>query len=695
MFTRALATTRLLTAMLLAVTLAACGGGGSSDSNSPAASSSSSGSGSQASGSVAFSSAAYPVAQGGGTVTLSVARSGGTGTATTVNYSSSDGTAVAGSNYTAASGTLQWSASDTSSKTISVAISNATPFSGTKTFSVTLSAATGAGIGSPSVATVTITGDAAAGTAGSFSLTSAAYTVSQGAGTFTATVDRTGGSTGAASVQYATADGTAEAGGDYTATSGTLTWASGDVAPKPILVPVSDAAAFSGSRTFTLTLSSPTGSATLTSPNSATVTISGTGGVATLASAPSDLVLANQGGPNDNDGTPSTELTNYQAIQWAAATAGSYPIDHYNIYRNGVAYATVSAPTQFQGYISGSTLTVTAVTSGTVIPGVRWSGSGVTTGTMINGQQSSGTQGGKGTYPLNISETVGSASSPVTFSAWVYIDTAATDSNDPNYNATVTAYAYAVSAVDNQAQEGPLTSQYAAYGYQSGYSNWGDSNFDYNGAVSTYNSTAGNPQGGLYDLKASFGGGGINPVADVPQAPEWDLNIGAFNYMTIDINPGSSANYQLFMSHISRLPPGDVYGWISVNDVFQYGPAPVANTWATYKIPLSALGIGSCTFTGSITGKTLTVTLIDSGPPIVDAGGFISGPGIPAGTYTTGYNQNGAIGTFTIAGPGITNSTSVPLETMSYQRLAFYKSTIQPSNGNTVAYINNFGWTQN
>ncbi len=694
MFTRALATTRLLTAMLLAVSLAACGGG-SSDSSSPAASSSSSGSGSQASGSVAFSSSAYPVAQGGGTVTLSVARSGGTGTAVTVNYSSSDGTAVAGSNYTAASGTLQWAASDTSSKTISVAISNATPFSGTKTFTVTLAAATGAGIGSPSVATVTITGDAAAGTAGSFSLTSAAYTVSQGAGTFTATVDRSGGSTGAVSVQYATADGTAEAGGDYTASSGTLSWASGDAAPKPILVPISDAAAFSGSRTFTLTLSSPTGSATLASPSSATVTISGTGGVATLASAPSDLVLANQGGANDNDDTSSNELSNYQAIQWTAATAGSYPIDHYNIYRNGVAYATVSTPTEFQGYVSGTTLTVTSVTSGTVLPGVRWSGSGVTTGTMIDGQQLSGTQGGKGTYPLNISETVGSASSPVTFSAWVYIDAAATDSNDPSYSTTVTAYDYAVSAVDNQAQEGPLTSQYAAYGYQSGYSNWHDSNFDYNGAVSTYDSTAGDPQGGLYDLKASFGGGGINPVADYPQAPEWDLNIGAFNYMTVDINPGSTANYQLFMSHISRLPPGDVYGWISVNDVFQYGPAPVANTWATYKIPLSALGIGSCTFTGSITGKTLTVTAIDSGPPIVDAGGFISGPGIPAGTYTTGYNQNGAIGTFTIAGPGITNSTSVPAETMSYQRLAFYKSTIQPSNGNVVTYFNNFGWTQN
>jgi hypothetical protein len=42
------------------------------------------------------------------------------------------------------------------------------------------------------------------------------------------TVTRGGGKTEAVTVDYATADGTAAAGTDYTAVSGTLTFASGD-----------------------------------------------------------------------------------------------------------------------------------------------------------------------------------------------------------------------------------------------------------------------------------------------------------------------------------------------------------------------------------------------------------------------------------------------------------------------------------
>jgi hypothetical protein len=319
----------------------------------------------------------------------------------------------------------------------------------------------------------------------------------------------------------------------------------------------------------------------------------------------------------------------------------------------------------------------------------------VAAGTMIDETQLSGTTGGVGTYQVNASQTVGSAGSPVTFTGWVFIDSAATGSNSPAYSTATTVYTYAVSAVDAQGNEGARTTQYAAYGYQNGYSNWEDTNYDYNGGESNYSSTAGDPQSGLYDLQANAsGGGGFNPVAGAPQAPFYDLEIGAFNYYTIQINPGSNTNFQLFLSHVSRLPPGDVYGWNSVANVFAYGPAPIANTWATYKVPLSALGIGRCTFTGSIKGTKLTVTAVDSGPAIVDAGGFITGPGIPAGTYTTGYNQNGAIGTFTIAGPGINSSTSVSSETMNYQRTSFYKSTIQPSN-NVTFYMNDFGWTVN
>ena len=63
---------------------------------------------------------------------------------------------------------------------------------------------------------------------------------------------------GTVTVDYATGDGTAEAGSDYTATSGTLTFASGETG-KTVSVPVLDDAHDEGSETLTLTLSNPSG----------------------------------------------------------------------------------------------------------------------------------------------------------------------------------------------------------------------------------------------------------------------------------------------------------------------------------------------------------------------------------------------------------------------------------------------------
>ena len=63
---------------------------------------------------------------------------------------------------------------------------------------------------------------------------------------------------GTVTVDYATSDGTAAAGSDYTATSGTLTFAAGETG-KTVSVPVLDDAHAEGSKTLTLTLSNPSG----------------------------------------------------------------------------------------------------------------------------------------------------------------------------------------------------------------------------------------------------------------------------------------------------------------------------------------------------------------------------------------------------------------------------------------------------
>ena len=73
---------------------------------------------------------------------------------------------------------------------------------------------------------------------------------------FTVTLSRE--STATITVDYATADGTAEAGADYTSTSGTLTFAAGET-EKTVSVPILQDAHDEGDETLTLTLSNPSG----------------------------------------------------------------------------------------------------------------------------------------------------------------------------------------------------------------------------------------------------------------------------------------------------------------------------------------------------------------------------------------------------------------------------------------------------
>jgi hypothetical protein len=125
--------------------------------------------------------------------------------------------------------------------------------------------------------------------AGTVALSATSYNVAQDVGLLTITVNRTDGSRDA-TVGYATADGTALAGSDYTARSGTLTWASGDSAPKTISLPISNATPNSGDKTFTVTLSNPTNTLTLGTPVDATVNITAT----TTAAAPAVSVRGNR-----------------------------------------------------------------------------------------------------------------------------------------------------------------------------------------------------------------------------------------------------------------------------------------------------------------------------------------------------------------------------------------------------------------
>jgi Calx-beta domain len=246
-----------------------------------------------------FGASSYTAAQAAGTITLTVTRSSGTGNAVTVNYASSNGTAAAGSNYTAATGSLSWAAGDASSRNITVALS-ATAFTGTKTFTMTLSAASGATVAAPSV-TVSITGSGTGGSSpppeqDALAFSASSYTVAQPAASIKLTVTRSSGAANAVTVNYATTNGTATAGSNYTASSGKLTWAAGDATSRDITVALS-ATAFTGTKSFTVTLSGATG-ASVAAP-AVTVSITGSGSSGTAGGAgPAAKLAAKLGLPS-------------------------------------------------------------------------------------------------------------------------------------------------------------------------------------------------------------------------------------------------------------------------------------------------------------------------------------------------------------------------------------------------------------
>lgn len=221
-------------------------------------------------GTFQFSAATYPVAEDALGVTLTVTRSGGTSGAVTVTYATADGTATANNDYTPQLNGQVAFGDGVSSQTFVVAIVNDMAPEGAENFTVTLTGASNGGtLGTPATATIAVSDD---DTPGTLQLSAAAYAVAEGTPARVVTVTRLSGNAGPASVNYATEDGSALNPGDYTATSNTLTWNSGDGAPRTFSIPITNDAVIEAAESFTVRLSGASGAA-LASPSSATIDI--------------------------------------------------------------------------------------------------------------------------------------------------------------------------------------------------------------------------------------------------------------------------------------------------------------------------------------------------------------------------------------------------------------------------------------
>ncbi|MBX2824359.1 MAG: hypothetical protein KTR33_06490 [Gammaproteobacteria bacterium] len=98
----------------------------------------------------------YVVNEQGGIATLTVSRENNSTGAVSVNYSTSAGTAGAGSDFNTTSGTLNWANGDSSPKSFTVNLVADALVEGTETFTVTLSSPSGGVVVDPASATVTI-----------------------------------------------------------------------------------------------------------------------------------------------------------------------------------------------------------------------------------------------------------------------------------------------------------------------------------------------------------------------------------------------------------------------------------------------------------------------------------------------------------------------------------------------------------
>jgi hypothetical protein len=384
----------------------------------------------------------------------------------------------------------------------------------------------------------------------------------------------------------------------------------------------------------------------------ATATLTGT---LVLPSAVTNVLLTNQGGTANNASVNAASLTNQQAISWSAASAGTYVIDHYRIYRNGVAYDVTPDAATF-AYVDAA-----ATNSNDVLPN---------------------------------------------------------DFSGTHFNAPRTIYDYNVAAVDNQGNVGPQAAQFSYFEYKSGVDQWGHTAFNPSTSTINYASTAVAHAGSTSVMQVTATnttqGEYIQPSSGAPGVPLWSFESGAFanGYMQMDVYP-TAAGQQFQIGIISRVTPGDFYNnaGVIIGANAAYGPSPmVQNAWNHYTIPMAGgasgaagLMMGTFAVTGYIAGALLTVTSMNGTTNTIQPTDWISGNGMtpdyvlgpgPSDNAGSGANGAGGTGTYDMSISQTIGSSGSPV-TFNVQRTNVYKWAMSyPGGTGTIWYLDNIAFTR-
>ncbi|MCR9254550.1 MAG: hypothetical protein NXI16_00450 [Alphaproteobacteria bacterium] len=266
-------------------------------------------------------------------------------------YSLSATTATSGTDYAPRTG-FAWVKAGETSATVSIPVFADTASESNETFQITIASTRGSII-SDATATGTIIDDDGAPT---LSISDASVTEADSfARTMTFTVSLSEAATSEVTVQYATSDGTATAGAgasgtaagtsDYTATSGTLTFAAGETS-KTVSVSVTGDIAIESDETFTVTLSNASGATLSDATATGTITeneVSVWSGQAYVDANP-DLVSAGV--------TAATALDHYAAFGYAENRLISFDAAAYLEVNPDVAAAGITTANAITHYIN-------------------------------------------------------------------------------------------------------------------------------------------------------------------------------------------------------------------------------------------------------------------------------------------------------------------------------------------------------
>lgn len=223
-------------------------------------------------GVIGLSSAAYTVNENGGSAVITLTRTNGSSGSVSALFSTLNGTAVAGVNYTGKTNVSVTFGDGITNKTVNVTIlNNSTVQADDLTVLLALKSPTGGATLGQTNAVLSIIDDDFL--AGRINFTTVASCANEYASPARVTVTRTGGNLGTLNVQCATLNGTATAGVHYVGQTNTLHWDSGDTSSRYVDVVLLPDGLVTTNLNFNVRLSNPTIAGALGARTNVQVTI--------------------------------------------------------------------------------------------------------------------------------------------------------------------------------------------------------------------------------------------------------------------------------------------------------------------------------------------------------------------------------------------------------------------------------------